>query len=217
MKKDTVNQKIKLLYFQYRDFLFPCFIMLICIVLFTVVVIPQIQEVISLENQLAANRDKLEILQKNFQQITGLDDQTVNNDFTLTTTALPLQRDPVAILNTISHAANLTNISLKDYNFEVGKVTSKTTTSVQPVQLNLFVKGDLGNIQKFVHQLLNGFPLASVDTIDITGTASAKLQVAFYSQPFVSPSFDAKEPLQLLNTNDNAMLNQLTAWKTSSQ
>jgi hypothetical protein len=53
-----------------------------------------------------------------------------------------------------------------------------------------------------------------VDTIDITGTASAKLQVAFYSQPFVSPSFDANEPLQLLNTNDNAMLNQLATWQS---
>lgn len=214
MKGETIHQKLNLLYFQYKEFILPCVVIFVCLILFMNIVLPQIKDFFSLQNQLATNKNQLQILQKNFQQITELPDEEMNTDFSLVASALPIDRDPVAILTTISRVASVTNLSLKDYSFEIGKISSLNSASI--IQIDLSVDGNIQTIRNFIQHLSYGFPLSDVTAVDIVSSSSATIRVSFFAPPFVNRAVDKNEVLKLLTADDKNTLLQLNAWQNGS-
>lgn len=212
MKQKEITQKLTLLYFQYREFLLPILVIVVCVIVFFLVIIPQIQAYFTLQSQFADDQARLQVLQQNFQKVTGLNDQQLNANFTLTTTALPEEKNAIVILNAISKSASLSNVSLKDYNFEVVAPLNKTDGKVV-LPVTLSVTGDKTSIQKFIHQLAVSLPLSEVRSIDIQNNTTALIAVVFSMQTFTQSSISTNTPLQLLTDQDRNTLNQLSTWQ----
>ncbi|HSW88099.1 MAG TPA: hypothetical protein VLG12_02960, partial [Candidatus Saccharimonadales bacterium] len=203
--------KLKLLYFQYRDFFIPVITIFICAIVFLLVVIPQMQAYLLLQNQFAQDQQKLQVLEHNFQKITGLNDQELNIDFNLTTLALPELKNATVILNTISKAASVSNISLKDYTFGLDEQTKTPKEPLLHIMLSL--NGNKDQIQKFVHQLSVSLPLSEVSSIDILDNNDATISVTFYIQTISKASINENNPLQLLTDQDKNTINLLSSWQ----
>lgn len=211
MSQREIMQKLTLLYFQIRDYLVPVLIIFVCAIVFLVIVIPQMQSYFSLQSQYSADLAKLQVLQRNFQDVTGFDDQQLNANFSLTTTALPEEKNAIVILNAISKSASLSNVSLKDYNFEVATTVNKSDQVLLPVSLS--VTGDKSSILKFVHELSISLPLSEVRSVDIQNNNTALISAVFSMQTFSQAAINTNEPLQLLTDQDKSILNQLSSWK----
>lgn len=211
MSQREIMQKLTLLYFHVRDYLVPSLIIFVCAIVFLVIVIPQMQSYFSLQSQYSADLAKLQVLQRNFQDVTGFDDQQLNANFSLTTTALPEEKNAIVILNAISKSASLSNVSLKDYNFEVATTVNKSDQVLLPVSLS--VTGDKSSILKFVHELSISLPLSEVRSVDIQNNNTALISAVFSMQTFSQSAINTNEPLQLLTDQDKSILNQLSSWK----
>ncbi|HSW96770.1 MAG TPA: hypothetical protein VLF89_03015 [Candidatus Saccharimonadales bacterium] len=210
MKQQEINQKIKLLYFQYRDFFVPVITIFVCIVVCLYVIVPQIQSYFALQNQFLQDQQQLQVLQQNFQKVTGLSDQQLNTNFNTTTAALPELKNATVVLNTISKAASVSNISLKDYTFAVGVLT-KTKSSL-PLHVTLSVNGNKDKLQKFVQQLSVSLPLSEITSIDIQDN-DATINIVFYMQAASQSSINTSDPLQLLTNEDRSTLDLLSSWQ----
>lgn len=211
MNQQKVTQKLKLVYFQYRDFFIPVVTIFISIVVFLLVVVPQVQAYLLLQTQFVEDQQKLQVLDQNFQKITGLNDQELNNDFTLTSLALPEIKNATVILNTISKAAIASNVSLKDYTFGLDEQIKTTKEPLLHVMLSL--NGNKEQIQKFVHQLYVSLPLSEISSIDTLDNNAATISVIFYIQTVKKASINENNPLQLLTDKDKNTISLLSSWR----
>ena len=199
------------LYLTYKRFFLPIGAIIICSILFLLVIIPQLEGFFFLQNQLTLDKEKLRVLQENFTNITSLNDQDLESNFVLVTTVLPQEKDPVAILSSISHAASAANISLKDYSFEPGQLIEDT--HALPVVVDLSTEGSLPAVQKFVQEITTGFPLASVVSVAVQSSNSASLRLMFYTKPVARTSFDKDNSVPLLTTKESDTLHMLKQWQ----
>lgn len=214
MNTSQLKTQWRLFYFQYRNFFTPVGIIVVCIVLFVTVVIPQIVQFLSSQNQLASEQEKVNVLKQNFQEITGFNNQELDAAYTTLFSALPEEKNGVSILNSLSYAASETNVSLKDYSFEVGKITPLTGEA--PLGISIAADGTIDSLQKFIHEIENSLPLAEVTAFDATSSTSATLNVVFYTKTAFKPNIDPNQPLHLLNKQDLNTIDELTSWQNNT-
>src|SRR2546423_2999980 len=104
----TLNARTVKLYFyrfqgsSYYSLSIYIGIIIICFLLLLFLVIPQIQQVFSIKNEIAATRQRTTVLQNNISYMTGLDEQALDDNLQLASSALPSDKDASAILQAIS-------------------------------------------------------------------------------------------------------------------
>lgn len=199
-------QQVIFFHVHYKKLYVPFLTIGICAVLLFFVILPQLQAILVTRKQLSEEETTLQTVQSSFAQITNMSDTELATDFMISTMALPQEKDPVAIVSSISHAAQMANISLKDYTFEIPE------TNEPEVPVELFLEGEQKNLVQFIHLLLTGFPLAAVNKLSIETEKNASLEVVFYTEPVTSHVLDTQVPLPLLTATETTTLKQLQAW-----
>lgn len=207
----TINQStLRILYFQYKAFIVPVIVIFVCVIIFITVIIPQFQQVISLQGQIADSQQRVTTLNNNIAVATGINDTIVNSQLKTTFLALPQDKDFAAILNAISNAAVLSNVSLGDYSLSVGDIASNPSSPQDAnLQLSLNISGDISQVRNFITQLKNQLPLSDISQANIGSGGSGSVTITFFAKPFSKITFLASAPIQPLTKSELDLLSNL--------
>lgn len=207
-----------ILYRKYKSFVLPSIIIIACIILFFIVIIPQVQAVLDAKEKERIEKQKLELLKNNYNLLLNMDIVKLNSDFEMLTKTLPFGKDFAGIINSISDKSVKTGVSIGDFEFTVGNI-SKTTegsNSFPSILISLDAVGEPKAILEFVKQLYKSMPLAEITTIE-QGGESARIKLQFYYKAFPQGPISNESPISAFTSSDLSLINDLSSWSVVSE
>lgn len=226
MNKELIvdQTQINLLYKHYKNYLVPFVMLITAALLVWYFVIPQFQELQEMKKQEETLRAKNEILKKNIlflQNLPNLDEK-----LDIATKALPADKDYIGILLSVPSIATDAKISVDDFSFTVGELSSSQSAKARSTSTNsslsetssntdlsLDIKGSEEGEKAFLEALTKTFPLASATEIEFSSADAATVKAVYYSLPLPDLKFVPEQLLPTLTAKDNALLDEITNWK----
>ena len=215
-----MNQKIRfdqsiylILYAKYKAYLLPLGVICASIFVFLVLILPQFQTYFNNRDEVAADQHTIQTLNQNIQTLTLLNESEIKDSLTIANAALPSEKDFTGILNAISHAASLANVSLGDYSFQIGNLFGKTTsagTGQLSLTVSLSINGDLTSAQQFINLLGKEFPLSEVTGVNFRGNSGSDISATFFYNPLSDILFNASLPIGELSPAQQKLMTSLS-------
>lgn len=204
----------KILYERYREYIAPVAVIFVCFVLIIKIIIPQVHDFVATLNIVKEMQEQIAVLKNNVQFLTSLEDQALDSQMQIASSALPMEKDFAGILNAITTASARSGVSLGDFSFAVGELSTKSAQLArQPtIAVTLTVGGDAFLAQRFIQELAKTVPLSEVLNVAVSGRSSS-LTTVFYYKVFPPIQFDATKPLSALSQNEEQLLNKLSSWR----
>lgn len=221
------SNDLRLLYYRYKDtpyypFLIISLVFFVSTILFFQVVIPQIQNWFSISNEVTATQERIDVINQNINFMSNIDKTLVEEQLTLTTTALPFEKDFGGILNAITDASTKAGVGLDDYSFQLGNIASVSGQQSGLVQGQSFVKvtveisGSMENASNFLKEITTKLPLSEI--IEVNGELNnTTVTLQFYQKPFPQIVFRDDQLLLPLSPENEALLTDWESWVPISE
>lgn len=189
------------------------------------VILPQwtdIQEVRELlttkENSVAAKEETLLLL-------NSISTEKVEEDYSIATTALPLQKDIVLIFTELNDASIRAGVDLGGFSVKVGdvystkkevKVNERAINGVPYLNILVNISGPNENLIRFAEELYQSIPLVEIKTMDIT-KRDARYDVNFFFKPVLLRPLNAQTiALKALTAPENQQITTLKGWRSQT-
>lgn len=206
---------LRLLYYHYRAYITPVVVISMCVFLVWMVIVPQMSQWQRMREEEKRTQEKVKRLTQTTQFFSTLEDTVLESQFQTLAKALPAEKDFAGVINAISQAARESNVSLGDFFFEVGNLSTpsaqKEVASVPHLSIQLSIDGSDAAVNHFMNVLGNTFPLSEVLSIQRTGKTTA-LQTVFYYKPYVPQGLSDVEDVTAtaLSQEQQSVIEQLT-------
>ncbi|PIR80401.1 MAG: hypothetical protein COU25_00325 [Candidatus Levybacteria bacterium CG10_big_fil_rev_8_21_14_0_10_35_13] len=208
---------VNILYRQYKEFILSLAAILVSVVLVIAVVIPQTQNLLKNREELKKEQEKLSVLKNNFSLLSGLDEADLSQNLQLLSRALPSGKDFIGIINTISYNSIRQDVTIDDFEFQVGDISenAKAESDSPFLNLTLNVSGNPQSVTGFISELYKSTPVTEVVNIKSTsGQGTLKLQ--FYYKAFVKSDISSEIPMTPLSKQENDLINTVSKWNDTS-
>lgn len=221
MNKKFVLDKgvFRILYEKYKQYLLPIGILCISVVLINQLLIPQFNDFLSTKEEEDEYRQSNEILRNNLNFLTNLDTTVLGEQVGIVSTALPVDKDFEGVLTSISSAAVATNVSLDDFTFNVGELSSGSATLTKErlptIRINLTLRGTVPAIKEYINNVSKRFPLIEISKLE-SSSGITTATVSFYYRPFSTVTINEKAPIQPLSQSQIELINTLLEWQKES-
>lgn len=213
-------------YYRYRDSQYYSFgiigaVIFVCTLLVVFVILPEINQLVSIQNEVASTQQNIQVLQNNLTFINTMDKGNLATQLQTVSQALPPEKNFGLILNSISNASITSGVTLTDYAFQVGNIKNvpNTPSDGSPqdaVTVTVVVSGNVDAVKKFIFAIENSLPIAEVTAIDGSGNSDA-ITIQFYQKPFPTIGFNPEDQLSPLTQNKLSLLQKLEKWSASGQ
>lgn len=220
MKKNINIDKeaLTVLYKKNKEYLLPIVIITVCFSLFIFVIIPQIYSLFDLKAEARRESEKLNILKTNYTNLLNVNDSTLESQYRVSSSVLPVGKDFAGILNAVSIAASKADVSIGAFEFRVGDL-SKPPTSVKKfpiLELTLNLNGDANGASRFISELYKTAPISEIITLK-TYYNSINTTINFYYKAIPSVSFKEETPLKLLSEADIIVFDNISKWVNTNR
>jgi len=198
-----------------RSYLIPFAIILVCLVAFYLVVLPNISSIFALRDQEASLNSQVAQLQANQTSLSSINDKAYASYLAILTRALPQIKDYTGVIKELGAAANVSGVTLSDYSFQVGNLAtlSANLSSQNSLSVNFQANADINDAQVFIEDLLKSVPLCEISSVNISDGV-ANINASFFYQPFTTPPFNATIPIYSPSGNDISLINSIKDWET---
>ena len=213
MKKSLDAEALRTIYKQYKGYLLPLGIIIVCLLLFFYIIIPQIANITNLQKQMKTENQKLVILKNNLNYLSNVNSSSLDSDFNTVSLVLPKEKDFVGVLSAVSEAAGKASVSLGDYEFKVGDL-AVVRTSVKGLpffEIDLNVIGDSSDLMRFMQELQKTAPISEAVSGGTNGSLSF-LTARFYYVSLPTVSLKNDTAIKPIGANDQAVLKNLVSW-----
>ncbi len=204
-----------IIYRQYKSYFVPVVIILVSILLFFVILIPQVQAVLNAREQEAAEMQKLNILKQSYNNISTMNEATLAQNADSLTRALPSSKDFAGIINSISSNSVKSGVAVGNFEFSVGDLSTSQEGVVYPsIQISLNVNGSPKATLDFIKNLYNSVPVTEVTSVKLSGETTS-LKAVFYYKAYPPVSLDSNNPIAPFNSEENTLIEKITDWSDS--
>lgn len=209
------QEVIKTLYRRYRNFAVPVGIIVICILLVFFVIIPQFENLQSMQKEEAETREKIAVLKENAIMLGKISDVTQNNEFRIALKSLPVEKDFVGILEAISTTSQKAGVSIGDFSFQVGSVSfAKGETQGTTIGLTISIFGGISEARQFLTELAKSMPISEVKSANIDPKTSG-LSIQFHYRPIGFSAIDFTTPIKQTTKKDQEVITLLSSWESA--
>ncbi|OGH07953.1 MAG: hypothetical protein A2W22_06820 [Candidatus Levybacteria bacterium RBG_16_35_11] len=218
MKRSLNQDALREIYKQYKNYLMPLGIMVVSLLLFFYIIIPQIANFTDLQKQLVMENQKLTVLKTNLNYLSSLDASSLDSNFKIASLVLPKEKDFIGILGAISEAAGKASVSVGDYQFKVGDLEGARITAKGPpfLDMDLAINGSSSDLMRFMGELQKTAPINEViggATVGITST----LTIRFYYSAIPPVNLKADTAIKPISADNQIILNNLLSWNNLMQ
>ena len=218
MKRSLNQDALREIYKQYKNYLMPLGIMVVSLLLFFYIILPQIANFTDLQKQLVMENQKLTVLKTNLNYLSSLDASSLDSNFKIASLVLPKEKDFIGILGAISEAAGKASVSVGDYQFKVGDLEGARITAKGPpfLDMDLAINGSSSDLMRFMGELQKTAPINEViggATVGITST----LTIRFYYSAIPPVNLKADTAIKPISADNQIILNNLLSWNNLMQ
>lgn len=206
---------LRLLYLKYKEIIAPISIIIVALVLFISITIPQINSLLTAGERNKSDLDRLTILKNNLNLLSATEDKTLDSYSQLINTALPNHKDFEGVLNAVSVASKKAGVTLGNYEFKVGDLSKIDEEGGFPnLKLNLTVSGSIINVNSFMKELEKTLPISEITEINISNNFSNITAVFYYkaSQLF---TYNDNSPIPPISNQDSTIINKLSSFSNN--
>jgi Tfp pilus assembly protein PilO len=199
-------------YKQYKNFLLPVGIIIASVILFFVILIPQVQGVLGAKETEAEEMKKLESLKESFNNLANMNETTISQDLASLNKVLPPTKDFAGIINSISSNAVKSGVSVGNFEFKVGDLSTKDENVPFPtIQITLAVNGTANSTVDFIKNLYESSPVAEINSFKFSGD-STTMKIKFYYKASPAVSLDNSLPVVALSESERDILSTANQW-----
>lgn len=203
---------ITTVYRQYKNFLLPVGIILASVILFFVILIPQVQGVLGAKETEAEEMQKLASLRESLNVLTTINESSLSQDLASLSKVLPPNKDFAGIINSISSNAVKSGVSVGNFEFSVGDLGSSQENVPYPtIQITLEVSGPANATVDFVKNLYESSPVAEINTFKLNGN-SASMKINFYYKATPPVSLDNSLPVAAFSESEKEIISKANEW-----
>ncbi|HVA96282.1 MAG TPA: hypothetical protein VND99_01385 [Candidatus Acidoferrales bacterium] len=216
-------------YYLYRDSKYYSYSLIgitfiVSFVLIFYVIIPELTNWFSIRDEIAATQQRISVLQQNISFINNLDKAVLNSQLQTATDALPSDKNFGSMLQALSKASADSGVSLNDFSFQVGNLSSSTNhthvivpqnNGLSNILITVVANGNINSIKNFIKDLGNNLPLSEVTNIDGNG-GNVSVSIQFFEKPFPNISFSGDTPLTPLSSSKVTLLQSLSKIDTAA-
>jgi len=220
------HNDIRFFYYRYKDSKYYSlsilvFTIAVCALLIFKLIIPQADVYFSIRREVLALRAKIKTMNDNINFVNNLDKSLLDSQLTVTNRALPADKDFAGIINAISASAVRSGVSISDFSFSLGGVSSNITekkdkNALSPVNISLDIKGSTDGGKKFLSEISEKIPLAEVTNVK-GDSNSLIVDLQFYYKSLPQISFKEDEPITPVADSKKELIRKLSSWQVSSQ
>jgi Tfp pilus assembly protein PilO len=212
---------LKLLYYRHKDSkmygaLVLAVILLIGFLLVWMIVMPQIQKYISIQDEINTLSKKVALLHSNLDLVKNTNPQEVDNDLQTALSALPSDKDFEGMLTAISNSALRSGIALDDFKLSIGKLATESGSETKGIPIKLGMKSNMESAVKFIGELNQKVPVSDLAMVQVSNDEGAKgniIDVTFYYKPLANVIFRDDAPIPHLTNDEKELLRQVKTWK----
>ncbi len=210
---------LRILYYRYKET--PLFagllitvIIMVSFMLIVRIILPQLDSWFSIQNEVNVTRARIQTLDRNIQFLQSLSEPEQDLDKTLLQQALPFEKDYPGIINAITTSAVNAGISLGDFSFSIGLLSTPSAqlNSFYQVPITLTITSNTDGSKKFAKGLSETLPLSSI--VSWSGSdGGSNISVLFYYKGFPQIILNDNVPVPPLTTDKIKLLDTLKQWK----
>ncbi|MBI4084313.1 MAG: hypothetical protein HY431_00225 [Candidatus Levybacteria bacterium] len=221
MERGFNRRTIKLYYHRFKDspwYSMTVFssIILVCLLLFVFVILPQLGRWFSIQEEIAKTKTRIAAIKGNISFLSGMNETSLNRDVSITAGAIPYEIDYAGVLQAISSSAVVSGVTLSDFSFQVGQLTSvkKTKSGFNPLKLTIFVSGSIDNVKRFITEINKKLPLSEVTEWQGSSDKSTIVIMFIHKQP---PQIILQDTVSLkpLTASNRNLINTLSTWRAA--
>lgn len=216
MNQEITGDLLKELYERYKEFLLPVALIFISLFLLFKFVLPLGGTIVSNKQARDDAMRDLNIVESNYKLVSSSDAQALEQDSEVLTQALPLEKDFAGILAAISGAGISSGVSVGNFEFQVGDISSteSNTGGKTSLQLLVNIQGDAQSIISFVNKINESLPLAEVNSVDFN-QAGAVVNISFYYKPLNKADIADNIPLRNISAKDRELVTNLQRFQNT--
>jgi len=221
MERGFNKRTLKLYYHRFKDsqwYSVTIFssVIFVCLLLLWLVIVPQLNQWFSIQNEIAKTKTRITAIKGNISFLSNMNETSLNNDVSITASAIPFEIDYAGILQAISSSAVVSGVSLSDFSFQVGQLTTlaKTKSGFNPVKLTIFVSGPIDNVKSFIAEINQKLPLSEVTEWQGSEEKSTIIIMFVHKQ---EPKIVLQDtvPLNPVSSSNRNLINTLSTWRVA--
>lgn len=206
-------QEIKRLFNQYQLYIWPLCALALILLLFFLVMAPQIRGLLKAREVLIKISQKASVLEQKARDLEGIDEQEVKNNLEIALSSLPAQREFISSISQVQLLAGASNIDLKDVAF--GSINNGQNSDGFVIKAT--IEGTTDHFKSFITQLKVSPLIMSLEGIELSNTKSegvyqASLTLKSYYQNIPVSLGDVSTPIALLSDTEKDQLKKISSY-----
>lgn len=208
---------IGILLYRYKQYLIPLVIIVVCFFIFLEVILPQFSEWRLAVDEESKIQDRITILENNLKFLSSIDNSNLNSNLQVASSAFPIEKDFVSILNAITLATGRSGVKIGDFIFQVGELSPKPVKSalIPSLAIALSVNEGINGTERFLSELSNSLPVSEVTDLQIAG-ANSNISILFYYRPLPLVKYSYSTPINSISPKNQSTLDTITSWLNNS-
>lgn len=213
--------ELKRFYKKYKLFFAPVAVALIIFFLSANFIKPKLEEINSLNKQIAKDSAYLSKLSKKAADLANIDPVEIKDKFNMLSSAIPSDKDIPGFMLGVARIANEASVSVGLIEVSPGSLSTVSAgkkISEVPVGAKVNIKGKWQNIVNFITLAINSRRLLKIEGVDLSGATVQKvnsdlqmsLVITLYSQPLPKTLGSLEQPLSLFTDEEEILYNKIS-------
>ncbi|OGH11419.1 MAG: hypothetical protein A3B38_01155 [Candidatus Levybacteria bacterium RIFCSPLOWO2_01_FULL_36_13] len=206
---------VLIIYRQYKNYFLPFAIIVASLVVLFIILIPQVQGVLTAKEEEKRETQKLTELKNSYNNLSAMNEATLGQNVDSLERALPSTKDFAGIINSISSNAVKAGVSVGNFEFSVGDLSkSQEGVAFPTIAISLNVSGSPKSTLEFIKNLYESVPIAEITSMKLSGE-STSLKVQFYYKANSQISLKNNTAITQFNKNETALIAKINKWAES--
>jgi hypothetical protein len=209
--KPADESQVKEVLLHYKKFYLSLGIIVVCISLFFLVIIPQVQQYFDQNSRVQDAENRVNTLQRNITLLSQINDEQQSKELKAALQALPEEKAYAGVLFAIRSASSKSGVGIGDFSFSIGELSAKNAISQKTlfIATTINVLGDAAGLSSFLTELSNTLPLSNVAEIHMNVNLSNVI-VYFYYKPIPQLRVNYTQPLLSISGSNKTLLDSLS-------
>jgi hypothetical protein len=217
--------RFNLFYRKYKSFLLPGGITIASVLIIVLGIIPLWKHAVLIYEDMQATAEQVKKLEKKISVLNGLDEAELERQFTLATSALPVEKSPPTVITTVLNLANETGVTLETLVLDApGSLATGSAKQLSgdeqkigaySLPFAIGVATDITQLRSFLSKSNQIRRLVRAKSFNLIFSDEEVLKTQIYFDTFYSPlaARDSADVLPELSPIDFELLDKLEAFE----